>query len=548
MSHKLWSALFAAGLLLSCQSSRQNQPANQPATATTEELAGSEAATTAMQRRSENCPALNETLPLQTSTYNRIVGGLNFRPHTMVATADTITLENSLYRFVFCRSDRTWSVLPGEGNEEDYDVYSQVPPEQALAPDYETVELEGASYQARVRLDSAFHRAQVAATSTSNQATAPVDNSQDQVVFELIKPGATEPITQTLYAAADRLNDQGDFLGHFGAPSISRAIAHQGALWWAIEYQQGEGAIGVGTVIQYQPGSDQITVWQPDELQDVQFIDMVITGEDTPTLWLGTNSSGEATPYIPAKGLVAYQPETGTIQTYSVHNSPLVGAIPKHLLTLDDTLWIGTGNGACEVQLSTIDTAASWTCWRFAAMADLPAEGMPLYPSASAENAAIDLTQATTEVLWATNSRYEVRYPTGFEITLAEGAQRYTENSRQYPFADPPNFVWPGVSWHWNGERFGRPLDTGMIETHYFPRCIESAEPSNRPTPACAAMRGDLELLDLTATATRIRYFSGWVAADQLEPFVTVISADTPTRTAPNPLAAVKQSLEALER
>ncbi|MBE7381510.1 MAG: hypothetical protein F6J95_008895 [Leptolyngbya sp. SIO1E4] len=545
MNHKLWSAVLMVGLLSGCQALGRTPQARPPAeTAPAEGRERNEAVITATPSRSENCPALNEALPLQSSTYHRIVGGLNFRPHTMAATEDTITLENSLYQFVFCRSDRTWSVLPGEGNEEDYDVYSQARSQQALDPDYETVELEGTAYEARVRLDSPSRRAELEAP--PNQETPTVDRSQDKVVFELIKPGATEPIVQTLYAAADRVDDPSHFF-HLGVPSISQSVAYQGALWWAIEYEEGEGAIGVGTVIQYQPESDQITVWQPEELQDVQFIDMVITGEDTPTLWLGTNRSGEATPYVPAKGLVAYQPETGSVQTYSIHNSPLVGAIPKTLLILDDTLWIGTGNGACEVQLQTIDAAESWNCWRFVAMTDLPGEGVPLYENTSIESAATTLTQDTTEVLWATDSRYEVRYPTGFEITLAEGAERYPEDAPRYPFTVPPRFVWPGTSWHWNGERFVRPLDTGMIETHYFPRCITS-DISGRSIGECEAMRGDLELLDLSAAETHIRYFSGWVDADAIAPYVTVVTADTPPRTQPNPLEAVKQSLDAVEQ
>lgn len=545
MNHKLWHTCLVVGLLSGCQSSGHTPQASQQAdTAAAAEAASNEVVSTVTQSRSKNCPAANDTLPLQSATYNRIVGGLNFRPHTMVATEDTITLENSLYRFVFCRSDRTWSVLSGEGNEEDYDIYSQVRSEEVLNPGYEPVELKGTFYRARVRLDSALHRAQVEAS--SSQATTTVDRSHDKVVFELIKPGETEPMTQILYAAADKVDDPSHFF-HLGVPSISRSLAHDDAIWWAIAYQEGEGAIGVGTIIQYQPESDQITVWQPDELRNVQFIDMVITGQDTLTLWLGTNRSGEGTPYVPAKGLVAYQPETDSIQTYSVHNSPLVGAIPKHLLILDDTLWIGTGNGACEVQFQTIDVAESWNCWRFVAMADLSAEGVQLYENSSTESAATTLTQDATEVLWATASRYEVRYPTGFEITLNEGAKRYTENSSRYPFADPPNFVWPGTSWHWNGERFIRPLDTGMIETHYFPICIDS-EPSSRPIEDCEAMRGDLELLGLSSAETRIRYFSGWVEADAIAPYVTVVVADTPTQTQPNPLAAVKQSLEAVER
>jgi hypothetical protein len=200
--------------------------------------------------------------------------------------------------------------------------------------------------------------------------------ADEKVIFELIRPGETEPIAQVLYTLETL--QQRDLGVQLGVPHISRGVSDGQRLWWSIAFERGEGASGIATVVQYEPETDQITLWQPESLADNQITDMVLTGEgDTLTLWLGTQTSGEGNPHLPAQGLVAYQPATNEVQTYTVHNSPLVGAIPARLLLLADTLWVGTGNGACEIPWRTIGEFGSWECWQFTAEAEIPDGGLP---------------------------------------------------------------------------------------------------------------------------------------------------------------------------
>ena len=116
---------------------------------------------------------------------------------------------------------------------------------------------------------------------------------------------------------------------------------------------------------------------------------------------------------------------------YQVNNSPLVGIIPDQLKLEDDKLWIGTSNGVCQIEWQAADNPKSWSCWRFAAMANLPAEGLPISNSSLNKTVADTLKPAsngeTVEVLWWTptnyqtrEGRYEVRYDKGFTVTLDE--------------------------------------------------------------------------------------------------------------------------------
>ncbi|NEP18532.1 MAG: hypothetical protein F6J97_16790 [Leptolyngbya sp. SIO4C1] len=533
MNRKFFSIALVFGLLSGCGAQTEPPTVSVSENNTTPETTGNAA----------NCPAPDESLAaLQQPENGLVFEQLNFRPETAAATDDTVAFENDLYRFVFCRADQTWSVLASDAAadpEIDYDAMIA----QIADPDYEAIELADETYEARVRLEAEW---------LSNPSTAaPPDPDAEKVVFELIKPGDTEPTATVLYTLAD-LEAKG-FGASLGPPQISRALAYDGSLWWAITFEQGEGNSGIATVVQYQPESDQMTLWQPEALGSTQITDMALTGTgDDLTLWLGTQFAGEGNPYLPAAGLVAYTPSTETVATYSVHNSPLIGAIPAQLLRLEDSLWIGTGNGACEVQWQTIDEADSWDCWRFTAMAAVPDEGVPLYESLLAEAAATMLEAESVEVLWAADTvlesetgepRYEVRYPEGFELTVDLGAQRYEQGSL-YNDAVPANFYWPGTDWHWSGSRFERSQDE-VAENHFGggPQGIGPADYVGYVSD-WNAIRGDLELLELTSNETQVRYFSGWVDTEALAPYPTVVEAEQPEQRAPNPLEPIKQTLE----
>ncbi|MEO0458971.1 MAG: hypothetical protein AAF152_20645 [Cyanobacteria bacterium P01_A01_bin.114] len=546
MNRKFWGAVLILGLLTGCQS-QVGEPVEpiEPPTAENDE-----AVSTAPQGNATNCPASDTNLSLRIPKDGLVFEQFNFRPDGVEATADTVTFENNLYRFVFCRGDRSWAVLKGEASEEapiadgDYEAFLS----KLENPDYETIELADANYKARVRLEAEWLSEQ------SEGGAPPAAPPEEKVVFELIEPGETEPTAKVLYTAADLVKPE--FGGQLGVPRISQALSYQDALWWAVAFEQGEGNTGITTIVQYQPESDEVRLWQPKDLNEVQITDMAMTGEgDELTLWLGTQLSGEGNPDIPARGLVAYRPNQEAIKTYSVHNSPLIGAIPHRLLSLEDTLWVGTGNGACEIQWQTLESADSWDCWKFIAVADLPEGGISLYKSLLAEESATQLTRDTVEVLWASDTeleeatgkpRYEVRYPEGFEVTLDLGAQRYTEDSL-YNYTTPANFSWPGSYWHWNGDHFVRSQDE-VSENHFGggPQGLGPADYTGYIND-WYTIRGDLDLLYLSDTETSVRYFSGWVEGDAIEPYLTVVMAEMPEQVQPNPLEPIKQSLEASE-
>jgi hypothetical protein len=58
------------------------------------------------------------------------------------------------------------------------------------------------------------------------------------------------------------------------------------------------------------------------------------------------------------------------------------------------------------------------------------------------------------------------------------------------------------------------------------------------------AIRGDLDLLSLSQKSTSVKYYSGWVDEEKLNPYPTVIPQERPTNPQPNPLKAVAKQLK----
>jgi hypothetical protein len=156
------------------------------------------------------------------------------------------------------------------------------------------------------------------------------------------------------------------------------------------------------------------------------------------------------------------------------------------------------------------------------------------------------LWAADTKLEDAATARYEVNYPAGFEATLDVGAQRYEENTL-YRFLVPSSLFWPGSDWHWNGQRFVRAYDEVAANlVGGGPLGIGPADYSGYIND-WKTLRGDLELLDLTATETRLRYYSGWVEADAIAPYVAIVPVTRPSAPETNPLDSIKASLEPVD-
>ncbi|MFP5272154.1 hypothetical protein [Coleofasciculus sp.] len=488
-----------------------------------------------------NCPRQTEPIPIASAKDEGLYQQFDYHIRDILTDADTITFQTQQYNIVFCRFDRTWTVEPGtlaserqrSDNPEQFQENLQNPP-------YQTIELNGKSYQYRVILEP-----------------KPFGNDEPKtVVFELITPNSKQPQRHPLYTLEQvREAEVGIALG---VPRITSAVNYADRLFWSVASEQGEGFSGIATIVGYNPDMNEVAVIQPQEIQGQQITDFVIAGDrNNPVFWLGTHISGEGNPYLPGTGLVAYRPsppnlKSGTITSYTVSNSPIIGAIPDKLHLEGDLLWVGTGNGVCQVRWQGVDNPGNWSCWRFAAMAKLPSQELPLYSRLLEETPAVtleaDRVGDTVEVLWwspvdyqTQKGRYEVRYEDGFTVTLEEGASSWSEiyGSSWQPLPGQPPLHWAGHEWYWNGDRFVRGFD--QVALNFFGGgplgIVSDSDQWTGEKPAnMNALRGDLEVLELTETTTKLNYYSGWVEEELLNPYFTVVPQNRPFNSRPNPL------------
>jgi hypothetical protein len=489
-----------------------------------------------------SCPQSKAAVQVEPNPQTGYFEYSNYQIRNIVKDNNTINFQTTKYDFVFCRSNNSWTVKAGTlPNEfQPPSKYSEAVKE-IINPSFKSITVDGRTYQYRVRLEPNY------SLSEGDRLSRPeVSPENDKVVFELITPDSPQPQQKVLYTLKDLQvsavqNGFSSVGTQLGIPRITAAVTDGQHIWWAIAFEQGEGNNGIATIVSYQPQTNQFTLFQPQEIASQQITDLVVTGdENAPILWLGTKISGEGNPNIPAYGLVAYRPNlanprSGNLNAYTVHNSPLVGAIPTQLEVEGDTLWVYTGNGVCQVQWQAAENRDRWSCWRFALMAKLPSE-VPIYRGLLEKTPAATLsnTQGEIEVLWShpldyqtRQSRYEVRYQPGFTVTLNEGAK-----PAQFPQWIPPGkpaIDWVGSEWHWQGDRFVRAWDeVAQNEFGGGPSGIASntnVEP-NRPSNF-NAIRGDLELLAISENTTTLKHYSGWVESDVLNPYLTVVPQAT---------------------
>ncbi|MEM6255864.1 MAG: hypothetical protein AAF821_23370 [Cyanobacteria bacterium P01_D01_bin.156] len=491
-----------------------------------------------------SCTPMASQVPLQPATDIELpFERFDFRPTLVTETDDTLTFAGNRYSFIFCKRDRTWgveSIPPLAATEEDYANYYE-----ALSnPDYSNITAsDGQTYEARVRLDAPW-------VEGSNDLLDSQEPPLEKVVFELLKPGQATPTATVLYTNTDIVDRE---LGaSAGVPEIAQTLITDSAIWWAIGFEQGEGFSGIATLIQYDLATEQVNILQPDQLDSAQINDMAITTDDDDaiTLWLGTQYSGEGNPYLPAHGLVSYQPISNTFQSYTIENSPMTGAIPTQLWVTDKQLWVATGSGVCEVDWTMINTYDNWVCWNFTAMADLPA-GANIYASLLDDTPINQVeTSTSADILWLAEQgsdtssdsplRYEITYQPGITIQIAQGADYYPG-----PDSNPDDgyFWWPGRNWSWNGSQFVRPWD--QVAINYVgggPNGI--GDPAENYAFNWQTMRGEFDLLQITTDMTEIKYYSAWVNAEDIEPWVTVQDADNTRLNQLNPTDAILAELK----
>ncbi len=491
----------------------------------------------------QSTPLLVTALKQDEGFYERF----DYHIRNIAADANTVKFQAYKYDFVFCRGNNTWTVQPGTLPTE------LQPPRKFTQYDqerYKTIGIKGKTYQYRVIVDPT-------ASNPDGQRPEP-----QKVIFELITPESKQSQRHTLYTLNDLKQAK---VGHkLGVPRITAALKYNNRLFWTVASEQGEGFNGIATIVSYDPQKNQSTIIQPEQIKRQQITDLVIAGDpNNPTFWMGTQISGEGNGYLSGMGLVAYRPnaqnlKSGSVKSYQVNNSPLIGIIPDKLRLENEKLWIGTGNGLCQLQWQAADNPQSWSCWRLALKANLPSAGLPIFNSllnkTPADTLKPNTTGKTVEVLWwmPTNyetrkGRYEVRYDKGLTVTLNEqGAELWSPEVMKIRAEIEPGslpFYWTGSEWHWNGSRFVRGLDAvASNSVGGGPRGIGSNRYEGQVNN-WNAIRGDFDLLNLSRKSISIKHYSGWVDESLLKPYPTVLPQERSLNSLPNPLEAIAKQL-----
>lgn len=533
--------------------------------------------------------------PLSTPEDTPVFEQFNFQPQNVAISASEVTIDTTYHTFSYCQNTGEWAIAnraPSQASSFNYEQYIL----ELADPSYETIELDGLSYEYRVRLQADWIEKQIDEqgsgeapsgvtaddatidntiandeTSTSDEKLeSSAESASEEAVYLDIKSPNGRITTRQLYTLSDVRN--ASIGASLGVPSVAQAIAHNGTLWFAATTSQGEGENGFASLVQYDPKRRELEVHQPAGIQGDQITTLVATpalqeesgagdagDRGNLTLWMGTLRSAEGTPFFPASGLVAYQPHSasdGTLRQFTINNSPMVGAIPYQLAAAGDDLWVATGNGVCQTQWQSIEQESSWRCWEFTATAALPADGVDLYPSFLAEDSTTTLKGSRVEVLWANWEhfdqpdvdrakafRYEVAYAPGFEADLAQGGYR-VDNRVAQQMARGNDIFWPGQHWHWSGERFERSLDE--VSLNLLGGGPSGLMASNILTGRSFdhyAVRGDFDLLSLEPNGTRVRYYSGWVEGKDLDVYPDIVDVESPKAVKPNPIVSIAADL-----
>jgi hypothetical protein len=484
-----------------------------------------------------NCPPATTDTTIKLDSSNPELA-FNYQIQNIIPHEDAIIFQSLNHDFVFCRDDQSWTIQPGSLDQKSLESDEEIT-NNLTNPPYKTIEFNGEKYQYRVILEpNPF-------PDFSQQA--------EKVIFELILPNNSQPKQQIIYTLEEVVTAKTGF--QLGFPTVTKGLIYDNRIFWAISSEQGEGSGGIATIISYNPENQQFTTIKPPEIKNQQINDLAIAGDPKqPIFWIATQQSGEGNPYLPGMGLVAYQAksdhyQTGTIKSYNVRNSPLVGTIVNQLFLDQKVLWIGTGNGICEIIWQAVDQPKNWQCWRYILEAKLPDQEVPFYPSVAANNSTGILSSNQTykvEVLWwskqdnnSPKGRYEIVYNQGFTLELNEETHSWSDFDETFGNAaswESPLY-WVGREWYWRGDRFIRGFDA--VSLNYVgggPLGIVSPSQDYEKPPNYHAVRGNLELINLTQDTVKLKHFSAWIDDSLLSPYLLIKLDQYPQNSQPDPL------------
>jgi len=202
-------------------------------------------------------------------------------------------------------------------------------------------------------------------------------------------------------------------------PEVAAVVDGGTRLWLAIRHYAGEGWLGLGTVVTFDPQEKQARAFQPQDLATSSVTHMIEAGGD---LWLGTLWQREAGDE-PAAGLVRFDPASGEIQSYGPGSSPLVGSIITALRADEKQVWVGTDTGMCRVTLA----GKLWSCWRIVPTVRL--RGPAPVANRPGGKSGGNLPAGTYEVRWANTGFLEVLTPDWIEGWVpTDDFEEYSKN------------------------------------------------------------------------------------------------------------------------
>ncbi len=275
-------------------------------------------------------------------------------------------------------------------------------------------------------------------------------------------------------------------------------------LWLAIRYSAGEGSLGIGTVVRFDPKTNEAKLFQPADLATSSVTHIAAAGS---ALWLGTHRQGEGAIFV-TKGLVRFAPAAGEARSFLPGSSPLAGSIVTALWVQSETLLVATDTGICRILLPEA-RAEDWTCWRIVPMvrlaAPVPVSNRPGVPPGGR------LAAGSYEVRWANAAFFEVATPDWIEGWVA--ADDWDEYSRRHFDAEP---------YELGNASLGGPPPIRLL-----------AKPGSDPLAGALVYRAPLERVG-SATAEgwqRVRARVGWISRAQLE----VVPVIQPIARAPAP-------------
>ncbi len=204
-------------------------------------------------------------------------------------------------------------------------------------------------------------------------------------------------------------------------PEVAAVAEDGGYLWLAIRYYAGEGFLGLGMIVRFDPKTNEARIYRSAELDTSSVTHMAAAAGK---LWLGTMHEGEG--FIgPAAGLVRFDPATEEFHAYRPGKSALVVSIVTALRAEQDFLWVATDAGMCRLALAS----ESWQCWRMVPTVRLAAPVAVSNRPGGAPRG--QLRAGTYEVRWATLGSFEVITPDAMEGWL-EGDDFADYTRRQF--------------------------------------------------------------------------------------------------------------------